>query len=659
MSVLDSYVPIEIEEFHGADSLRNPSDVEPPWALVSQNVEYVPGSVQSRRGFYGTNSGIPSGSPKRVLTHAIGNKSIHYYKDGTTFTRAEDNGAAVTYGLPTNTDGTNDGNLMADFGNRVALAGKVLAYFQEDTLTPALAMPPPKYPAEITLGVVGSAGGLTTPGLHYFAIVLETAYGHRTLPSPWIPSVAGDRHAKTGFSFTVVAGSQTMAITWTLASGAWAPFVKAHLLMTTVANPYRYHYTGVAVALAGGAPAVFNGVSVADGILAQQTDDSFEQSLMVQDASLGAAAEEKFPLDCSGVFATQQRMCYFAGGGVFISEEGLPESVSRDRHFRRLPKGETPLNGFLLQGTIYFSGPQFTYADTDTGGVPVTWPPTRIVDDSIGICHPNAVAVNESGFAFVGHYNGLYVFDGSAYSRRPLSWHQTGLWKKIQWPSTATPWPTFSMVDLPGERMVIVVAVVDGAPTILTWDYTDGLDPERVKFSQWSLGAALSAGTPLYAFRPVNFGDAHQTVVSPQLWLLTSGATKMWKRKPKAHSASYLDEQAGATATPAAVYKTGYLGATAQGGVNGFHGVRLRAEGVGNLIVTAYALDDLRARVMQAIPLSAAPGRFYDRLFSLRSEGCAIELAISTAIPGNYLSISKLSLAAAEFATRRPGVALP
>lgn len=658
-TILGSYESITIDEFRGEDSLRDSSDVTQPWGLVSENVEYFPGGIQTRRGFYGALSGI-SGTPKHTLSRVTtGNVARHYFKDGPLFTYALDNGAGSTVGLPTTTDGACNGNMMAGFGNRVFMSGVVNAAFDDNSTTAAVLMPPPKYPSELLLSVTAAAGGFCTPGQHYFALILETANGFKTLPSPFFR--VGAAHNQVGMGAVVVAGNQTLTLTWTLASGAWGPFTKANLVMTTVANPYRYLYTGLQVALSGSANAVFSGISLPDGILAQQEDDSFQEQVLVQDSSISTSNPAKFPLDCSGVFASQQRMWYFAGGGVYISEPGLPETVTLTQNFRKLPKGETPLNAFSLQGTVYLSGPQFTYAETDTGGPPVTWPVTRIVDDSIGMCHPNAVAENESGYAFVGHYNGLYVFDGSAYSRRPMSYYQTGLWKQIQWPTAATPWPLFSIVDLPGERMVAVLAVVAGVNTIMVWDYTDGMAAEQVKFSKWSLpttAIGLSSNAPILMLRAMNFGDAIATLVGPQLWILTNAAALMWKRKPLGASAPYTDERSGASCGPGGRYKTSYLGMGPGSGVNGYHGVRLRVSGAGTLTPRAYALDDIQVKTMQGIPLNAAPGRAFDRLFELRSEGCAVDLSGSVAA-GDYFKVAQVALAADQFARRRPGVALP
>src|SRR5262249_33695959 len=136
-------------------------------------------------------------------------------------------------------------------------------------------------------------------------------------------------------------------------------------------------------------------------------------------------------------------------------------------------------------------GPNWTYAFEDTGDVPVTWPSARLVDGFIGTQAPRGFTVNAStGLGWCAHTTGLYVFQGGAFNPLPVSYMNAPDWARINWAQAAK----LQVVDDKDKQRVYVLAALDAntSPShLLTFDYTNGMTTETIKYSLWNIAGYL------------------------------------------------------------------------------------------------------------------------------------------------------------------------
>lgn len=668
MSVLDSYDPIPIDDFRGADLLREPADVRPPFGLASRNVEYLPGLVKTRRGFYNSNLinlvtlGGGAVPPHYGFNALVGDKSVFLGWNGVANDKLiwkvlESGGGGGNYTVNAGNNPSRDVH-MAQWGNKVFLVGcDQIQIADIDPTTGGVTMyegfAPPLTNAEIVPPVATvAAGGDMTIGIHRYGFIFLTKTGHLTKFSPRNASVLG---SFLHVNLSVGSSNQKASIQVQPLANWAAHLEKTYLVMTTVSNYARYYIVAEADVPVGTMTTItFPDVTVSDGVMAQGDDVFYLEDTL---ATRGGSPSQQFmyPISC---FAASDRMAYVLrsnentgpvgapglviGGGVMVSEPGRPEQLFADLSMVQMPSGRDPLIGWSWQGTIYIGGENFTAATQDTGGYPATWPAPRIIDDAIGPSHVHGVATNPSGRAYVAHRSGLYLFSGGVYNRIPLSYYQQPLWDQINWDGQ------FSICDFQDERLLMVVCQLrDTTTRILVWDYTDGITADAMKYSEWS----TALYTPTYALRVLTKGDSTENWEHNQLWLLTTDTiAPVYVRRDDSAGSLYVD---GFSLRIDSEMRTAYLGVTEAGVVNSYHGIRLRATGQGNLTATLTALDGGNAKVLNPIALSTVPGRFHDRLASLRSEGCSITL-VNGATAGDYFVLGKAALFSSLYAVKRP-----
>jgi hypothetical protein len=88
------------------------------------------------------------------------------------------------------------------------------------------------------------------------------------------------------------------------------------------------------------------------------------------------------------------------------------------------------------------------------------------------------------------------------------------------------------------------------------------------------------------------------------------------------------------------------------GSIAHFHGVRVRAVGEGNLLVSVKGIDSANQSLLRTMVLSESPGKYLYRGCNLRNEKCVVRLELENA--GEWIDLLELSLFASEMWLERP-----
>ena len=176
---------------------------------------------------------------------------------------------------------------------------------------------------------------------------------------------------------------------------------------------------------------------------------------------------------------------------VLFSTQLIPESFDQVGGVVTLPldfAAMDPNTGLILNDTFYILKPNGTFSTQDNGGDPATWMVTSI-DAGLG-------GWDTGVSSFGGNYTdildnclvcsprGLIAFTG-AYQDTPLSFNIETLWKSIN-PKL------FYLVqiahDIWNKRVYIAAPQFNNYNNLLLMmDYSEGLSPSTVKWSQWTI----------------------------------------------------------------------------------------------------------------------------------------------------------------------------
>lgn len=648
MSILLSYPKRSVRDFYGVNSRAEASNVGPPFGLVARNVDYLPQTVKTRYGFYQEDmdlglTGIGQfygwfrpGAGKTQLAWVGFNGSGH----GEIRTGAYDAGASTLVensGLAAYTTASFldwAELLYYVFLDSSQTSGTAMKYWDFGTGAAHIASRSPLMTSEFSIGAAAAplASGMSA-GTRNYAVVFQTKSGYLTKASPVTTAAP---YTGVYYSFANAANDGvTVTITPTT---VWPDdIVGAYLLVTTTTNFARLFWAPISkVTITPGAatPAVFAQLKVADGIIAQQRD-ALDQEGLWHASPVGNPAfspRMMFAMGARAVYLLTRTNNGDIGPGVVFSDINQPETYAVDRNLRYLLKKQEPVTGFYHQGVAYILGNNFTQAFNDTGGYPVTWPNPRQISGKIGTSHINGVYVDPSGIGLVAHQSGLYVFSNGAYQDLPLSYYQKTQWEAILWPTPGGIHYPFQIGEDRANQKIYVLCTTAGGSKIYMWDYSAGLTPAKVKFSEWDITGEVLRGLLVAQ----NFGDAVSSGSRNQLWLAPNDGGPVWRHKPASHATPYTDEGARIDSR----YRGPYMPEIdTQFLVNYHPGTEIRALGQGNLTGIAYGYDDVLQQSLAAIALAASPGVVYTRLMDLRNERASIEWR-NGANAGDWFQIS-------------------
>jgi hypothetical protein len=236
------------------------------------------------------------------------------------------------------------------------------------------------------------------------------------------------------------------------------------------------------------------------------------------------------------------------------------------------------------------------------------------------------------GYAWIADEGGLYLFQGGSFPSRPVSYYQQPDWQRINWAAANT----VEVVDDKNNKRVIVKAPLDGSTVAnyqLTFDYTDGVDPESVKYSLDNISG--------YNIGAIAMVVNNQTKHS-EVWMGKATAGQVIRRNDGTEANPYRDISAAISS----LYETAILpglDSMDRGQVHAHHGDHIRVRGSGSLGLTVWGLDHTKSIVPAASPLSLAtsPGFEYMVRYSMLSEYASIQFA-SNALDANWV-LSKIS----------------
>ena len=401
-------------------------------------------------------------------------------------------------------------------------------------------------------------------------------------------------------------------------------------VMTTADNPAQFFIIpGSSFGVPGGQAYAFTAtVSISDDDLKASGQDVTQNlNLLTQDSGgLGPF----FPFL---ILEYGQRMMYFTSeAGLskwYVSdynpEFGVnPQGITADQHVRFLPGYRSVATAFVLDNVVYVLGPHWTFAERDNLQLPVQWPAPELVDGQIGALGPLAATVNSSkGMAWVADSGGLYIFSGGRYSARPVSYMVEPDWKKIN----LTAGYTVQVKDHKDKQCVYVVVPMatetDPYPTapnrIMMFDYSNGIEPEEVKYSLWDLDNYDPAAIEIVQ---------NQNTRRLELWVGRGTAGKILRQmnwaddgNPHADDDAPIDWQ----------FETALLPGMNRsiGAVYRHYGAHLRVKGYGVLNTTVYGMDRRRSTVCKTIMLEREPAVEYFRRFALNSESASLRFTMN------------------------------
>lgn len=652
MSVLNSCDGFEIDRFLGPDLLSDEADVQAPWIRSAKNVVYRSGSgnagaVETRPGFHSQN--VLQGGPAYRHLHALnvlGSTWLVYFSAGGTYLSSYSVPATfLGFGSITNQLGVlavTHGYMIyileftsLDTGQFIAvnvLVPSPATYTFQSAPPRVAGAPSYRNSIQVATSLVAVAGGSVTPGTHKVGLLIQTKSGYITRPGPSLaPSLGTTDPTDFGQTITVSATGQKIQVSYTPSGGdIWpADWDKAYLLMTTASNNSRYlrvPVEPVSIPVTT-STAISWEITISDLILSQQLDVTKYEY------------QGYFTSEVYGLFNCNARTAYLGkagkfgvGYGVVFSEINNMESFSWDRSLVHLPNLRRPCCVAAHQSTYYVFGENSTYAFTDTGGYPVTWPTPREVDGRIGTSKPLGVSINRSGLGFVAHSSGLYRFEAGNYNTIPVSYNQDPLWRTINWSNE-----NFAVIDdRTNFRVHVLCQDSAGARRHWVWDYTNGLDPATIKFSEWTFAAADSFSGVIMR----NPGDIFDPLPREQLVLGTGDTNGLYLQRGPGDLPAW-----GSLYQDAAGYKidseitTGIMPPKQHDYLLIHRGLRLRVYGQGAMTVTAQSLDGALSTDLANIQLEGSPGKLHTRLFDLRHEGLKYRLRTSGNV-GDWFRLS-------------------
>lgn len=654
MSLLAGLKPSELSDFLGANYRGEVTDVRPPWLLKADNVEYEEGYVRTRRGFYEFTNWAALGTPTGFYNYMLGPTSY-------LFTSREVGAGAVNIdwgvtGSPTNTftgrASNGMGSIFAGIGNRVYNTTFNPAYDEGDLQvvkdidgSPSLPMvwAPPleiSYIAAWTQSATypaAGAGGGATVGTHKIAIAFVSKTGFVTRSGP-VASSLNSIYPGTLLSANAGSGNQLQIALTPDAGHPWPSYAeKVILLATTTRNYSRYYIVpGQEVTITSGTMTATMTLDIPDAALSLSTPfDEYDQGIYTGLYSVGAQ-----PIKPYYIFPCGDRLGYFFkdaefGYGMAFSAIGDYERLSPDRNFRYLPQRAKPIAAKWTQDAIYIFTENSTFAATDTGDDPVTWPRERVIDGKIGTSQPYAITLDASGNGFIGHRTGLYGFRGGVYDRVPLSYYiqeskSESSWNKINWAFSLLSF--VSIADDKENYRVMIAASTPAGQVCHTWSYVSGLTPDTVRYSKFYHNDNT---VPLFCGVAQNNGDARSSNRRQQLWTRTN--VGYWRGQVPADDVSgddaviFRDTLNGVATYIPGVLWLPYLPSRDEtiAMENQIHFVILRARGAGILRVEVVSTDGVMTSGVLTRSLSSLPMRDIEFRFSLISKGASTRISMS------------------------------
>jgi hypothetical protein len=349
-------------------------------------------------------------------------------------------------------------------------------YLGDGSLARKAAGPGPILPEGTGFTATSGGFGEVEPGIHIFAVVYETNTGFLTQLGPIDGTLTKTDSGYYQFATVTVSGG--------------APYVVArHIVATKAINPTLYNSDLVG----------YQFFFVPDGKIDDNTTtikvvDFFDADLL-DDASHLLDLYSEIP---AFVFLTTYHNRLVGGaewadptdketfGNISVARVSYPgeyEAIDKVSGLIVTPLDSNPLtNGQEYRDVLYLFKKTRTYSYNDNGGDPSSWP-LVIIDQGVGASVHGVASVLDSGgvnvdWLLIIDYSGVLLFNG-AYQRPELSWKIKDYWFLLQRDD-------FKVIQIMNDSLSQLLYITLPNHRILFADYSNGLDPEKIRWCPWS-----------------------------------------------------------------------------------------------------------------------------------------------------------------------------
>jgi len=321
---------------------------------------------------------------------------------------------------------------------------------------------------------------------------------------------------------------------------------------------------------------------------------------------------------------------------VRISKQGDPEGMDAVAGYMIVAPNEAGgvKNCVQFRDSLYIMKSQRTFSTSRDLTNPDTALFWRVIsiDEGIGTeCFGAATVLDTAGpntdAYIILSRTGMFTFNG-IYSQPEFSWKIDRFWQNID---TATFNLSQVINDVVGGRIYVLLP----SGNILVADYRNGLSYGTIRWSHWTFPWPVNAiGIDIDSDQRVN--------------ILLGANSIIWKLDTdyKHDDMGDGDNAINTVVEYAALTPSNY------GSITHYHGVRLRAVGEGNLLVSVKGIDSANESLLRAMVLSESPGKYLYRGCNLRNEKCVVRLELENA--GEWIDLLELSLFASEMWLERP-----
>jgi len=326
---------------------------------------------------------------------------------------------------------------------------------------------------------------------------------------------------------------------------------------------------------------------------------------------------------------------------VRISEIGEPEAISETSGFLITdPSDSTGVRaGVEFRNLLYLFKLNRGYMTEDNQEEPSTWQVVNFEKEKgterNGIADVlDAKGSSSEGF-LIATLGGLYFFNG-LFSDQELTYKIRDLWLRI-------PGTYFDQVQVyndPINKRLYILIPLDNSTVvdrIIFGDYRDGMTPQNIKWSLWSMG---------------------KTIKTMVLYTWMSGPLTQFHTYIAGTDAIYLFDNSNGTINSRnddgvaidSYYTVGPYRFTE--GLSQFDRVRVRVQGDGVLLVTSKGQDLTGESSLTSITMALLPGREYAQLMNRISEQCYIKFRNATL--SKYYKLNAVAIDGQFYADERP-----
>ena len=312
---------------------------------------------------------------------------------------------------------------------------------------------------------------------------------------------------------------------------------------------------------------------------------------------------------------------------AYVSKSGQPESINAIEGFTTINPGDAGAglkNCWEHRGQLVCQKSQRTYVTQDNGEEAAFWDVT-LIDASIGTGPHGVGQVLDFGFivqdyVFVAHTSGVYLYNG-IFKDSPITYGITDIWDRINKKYFHTVEICINAID----NEIFIVVPLDGATApnyIIYGDYTEGMEAATVKWDLWKFPHNPQSMV-------VDIDNVNEEAV-PKIGMYTGNVYKLDET---------IHDDYG---TAVEAFHEHALLPLDTDTINHFAGVRVKAKGVGSLLVTLRGLDSVDTLTANPITLALTSRRPLEGLFNFVNEKAAVKLRVNTF--GHYYIITKFEL---------------